>query len=152
MDPGAPPTPTFDHLGEPNFWQCAKCGECFLVYDTLSFHHICARGTARNPHVRVRTFYKYIALTPSGRVHSVHLVGALADDPLLRVTSRRVGGTDAEWECRAEGGELVYYPPAGMDDPRDPVAIHYHPGLQKGEILPYAELARRQLRHASYSG
>ncbi len=136
-----PPTPTFDHLGEPELWTCPRCGQANLVYPALPFRHVCSVASIGH---KPRTFYFYYVMSEDHRVHSLHLVGAIEDDPLLRVESFDARGTLVRWERRSESGELVFYPP-DAEWSREHV-MGYSPHLQAHEAIPRKELERRALR------
>jgi hypothetical protein len=93
-------------------------------------------------------FYYYYLLTPTVRIHSLHLVGAIADDPLLGASSRTPEGQEVAWGRREENGELVFYPPPGMDEPDGGHTMSYSPHLQTHEAIPRGEMERRAMRGA----
>lgn len=135
-----PPTPSFVHLGEPKWWTCPHCSAHVLLYPALDNNHRCPNY---NPHASVRVFHYYYELTEGNRIGCLCLVGAVEDDPLLRVTTFE-GGRLAEWERRRVGDELRFYPP----DPGRPTVpdMWYDDRIQKHEPIPRRELERRALR------
>lgn len=138
----APPTPTFDHLGPPEWWTCPHCRQSVLLYPALPNNHRCLAVNAGFAGPRV--FWFYYVMDEDHRVRSLHLVGADDADPLLRVEGFDSGGMVQRWHKRAENGELVFYP----FDPelsREHL-LGYSPHIQRHEPIPRAELERRAIR------
>lgn len=136
-----PPTPTFDHLGEPELWECKKCGEHILVYPALPVPHTCRQPGPRNG---PRTFFFYYVMTEDHRIHSLHLVGADDADPLLRVEGFDHEGQVQRWHKRVENGEIVFYP-FDTDYSREHL-LGYSPHIQTHEAIPRRDLEKRALR------
>lgn len=128
-------------LSAPERWSCPKCGTAVLVYAEFPERHVCLPGV-RTP--APRTFWYYYVLGPDHEVRELHLVNALADDPLLRVEGFDAEGRCHRWYRHERGGELVFTP----FDPARAVehVLGYSPQLQRHEPLPRAELERRALR------
>ncbi len=135
-----PPTPTFDHLGEPELWGCPRCGEHVLMFPALPPRHTCRQSNR----LTVRTFFFYYVMTEDHRVHSLHLVGADDADPLLRVEGFDQDGMVQRWGKRTESGELVFYP-FDTNHSREHL-LGYSPHIQRHEAIPRRELERRAVR------
>src|SRR5262245_13238728 len=91
-----------------------------------------------------RVFCYYWVLRDDHIVESLRLVGALAEDPLLRVFQLDASGNEMPWARRIEGDELVFYPP----DPecsRMPM-MRYDDRIQRHEPMERGEMERRAMR------
>lgn len=138
-----PPTPSFVHLGPPSWWTCPHCRQHVLLYPALGNNHRCLDGRTYNPNASVRAFHYYYELDPRDRIRALVLVGAIEDDPLLRVTTLE-GGRLVEWERKSVAGELRFFPPD--PDTATEAGMWYDDRIQRHEPLPRAELERRALR------
>lgn len=136
-----PPTPSFVHLGPPSWWTCPHCSQHVLLYPALGNNHRCP---SYNPHTSVRTFYYYYVMAEDNRIRSLHLVGVIADDPLLAVESFDGDGNRVKWQSRSENGALVFHPP-DPERAREHV-LRYDDRIQRHEPVPRSELERRALR------
>ena len=143
----APPTPSFAHLGPPEWWTCPHCRQSVLLYPALANNHRCEQvnaGFSGRTGEAVRVFWFYYVMDEDHRVRSVHLVGADDADPLLRVEGFDSEGMVQRWHRRAENGELVFYP-FDPENSREHL-LGYSPRIQRHEPIPRAELERRALR------
>lgn len=125
-------------LSEPERWTCPKCGTTVLVHAEFPERHVCLPGAKR---AGPRTFWYYYVLGPDSSVRELHLVNAVAEDPLLRVEGFDGEGQLQRWHRHERGGELVFTP----FDPARAVehVLGYSPQLQRHEPIPRAELERR---------
>ena len=138
-----PPAPTFHHLGEPAWWTCPHCRQHVLLYPALGNNHRCPDGHTYNAHASVRVFHYYYELSEDNRIRCLVLVGAIEDDPLLKVTTLERGRM-VEWERKSTADGLKFYPP----DPETAceAGMWYDDRLQRHEPIPRRELERRALR------
>jgi hypothetical protein len=91
-----------------------------------------------------RVFRYYFVLRDDHIVESLRLVGAVAEDPLLRVDTVLSDGRSVPWERRVEGDELAFYPP-DREDSRMP-AMRYDDRVQRHEPMGRPEMEKRALR------
>lgn len=125
--------------GETLIAEARTCPDCGQVYPhEPDYLHTCAAG--------VSTFHYFYRLKDDHVVHSLCLVGAKADDPLLAVETLAPDGTTQRWKMTRESGMLVFWPPDGYAGVQG-LVMRYSKDVQRHAAAPRELLERYALNN-----